>query len=148
VSLREWLSNGWLVVHKTGHEEIDNLLNLAERDLADCRAPSLSSDWRLAIAYNAALQLATAALAAAGYRAASEAHHYRVIQSLTHTVGADTELVLQLDQFRKKRNISGYDRAGAVSEREAKEMLALAERLRRDIRNWLRAIHPELIDKQ
>ena len=43
-----------------------DLLGVAERDLADCGVPGLSADWRLNISYNAALQLATAALAAAG----------------------------------------------------------------------------------
>jgi hypothetical protein len=45
----------------------------------------ISEDWKLNIAYNAALQAATAALAAAGYRAAREQHHYRTIQSLALT---------------------------------------------------------------
>jgi len=94
------------------------------------------------------LQLATAALAAGGYRAAREAHHYRIIQSLAYTIDADAKLVLELDQFRKKRNISGYDRAGSISDREAKEMLDLAERLRRDVRNWLLSAHPELVGKR
>ena len=66
----------------------------------------------LAIAYNAALQCAIAALAACGYRASREAHHYRVIQSLPHTIGADAKLVAQLDAFRKKRNVGDYERAG------------------------------------
>lgn len=47
----------------------------------------MSPDWKLNIAYNAALQAATAALAASGYRAAREQHHYRTIQSLAHTLG-------------------------------------------------------------
>jgi len=145
VTLREWLDNTWLVEHKTSPEEIANLLGLADRDLANCRALGLSSDWLLNIAYNAALQMATAALAAAGYRAARDAHHYRVIQSLVYTIGADPSLVLQLDQFRKKRNVSSYDRAGAVSEREAKLMITLANRMRQDVRNWLQAKHPELM---
>jgi hypothetical protein len=50
--------------------------------------PHLSPDWRLNIAYNAALQAATAALAAAGYRASREAHHCRAIQSLAFTIGS------------------------------------------------------------
>ena len=71
----------------------------------------LRADWRLAIAYNAAMQLAVAALAAAGYRASRESHHFRVIQSLAHTIGAASDTVAKLDQFRKKRNIGGYERA-------------------------------------
>jgi len=49
----------------------------------------LTADWRLNIAYNAALQAATAALAASGYRAAREAHHLRVMKSLEFTIGLD-----------------------------------------------------------
>jgi HEPN domain-containing protein len=107
--------------------------------------PDLSPDWQLNIAYNAALQAATAALAASGYRAAREAHHYRVIQSLAFTLKADPRLIAQLDKFRKKRNIGSYEQAGAVSEREAKEMFALARNLREEVEKWLRSNHPKLL---
>jgi cell fate (sporulation/competence/biofilm development) regulator YlbF (YheA/YmcA/DUF963 family) len=120
-------------------------LVVAERDMADCRAEGLSPDWRLNIAYNAALQLATAALAAAGYRAIRGSHHYRVIQSLAHTIKADRSLIGQFDQFRKKRNIAGYERAGMTSDQEAKEMLDLAKRLRPLVVDWLKATWPELL---
>ena len=112
--------------------------------MSDCQAAGLSADWRLAIAYNAALLLATAALAASGYRAAREMHHYRTIQSLAFTIGADSPLVAQLDAFRKKRNISGYERAGSVSEQEVAEMIALASQLRAMLEAWLRQNHPSL----
>jgi len=68
MSLQSWLQNSWLVQHTTSAEEITNLLRISDRDLANCRVPQLSADWRFAIAYSAALQAATAALAAAGYR--------------------------------------------------------------------------------
>jgi hypothetical protein len=55
---------------------------------------------------NAALQSATAALAAAGYRASHEAHHHRVIQSLAFAIGAPRELIQRFDAFRKKRSMS------------------------------------------
>ncbi|MEW6263961.1 MAG: hypothetical protein AB1641_12875 [Thermodesulfobacteriota bacterium] len=144
MSLSDWLKNGWLVEHKTSPAEIAELLALAVRDLADCRVQGLSPDWRLNIAYNAALQAATAALAACGYRA-REAHHYRVIQSLALTIGADPSLVRKFDLFRKKRNIGGYERAGMVSDQEATEMIALAEGIRRDVKNWLKSHHPQLV---
>ena len=144
MNLRDWVASGWLVEHQTSPQEISDLLGVADRDLGDCRAPGLSPDWRLAIAYNAALQLATAALAAAGYRAEREAHHYWVIQSLAHTLGADAKTVDALDGFRKKRNIGGYERAGAISDKEAEEAIALARRLRGEVHAWLRANHPRL----
>jgi hypothetical protein len=49
-----------------------------------------------------------------------------------------------LDKFRQKRNISDYERAGLVTEQEAKEMISLAKQLRKDIEHWLRALYPKL----
>lgn len=147
MSLQNWLNNGWLTEHRTSSQEITALLGLADRDLTDCRASGLSSDWQLNIAYNAALQTATAALVASGYRAVREGHHYRVIQSLAHTIQADTELIALLDQFRKKRNISGYDHSGMVSNQEAKEMVNLASRLRQEVEKWLHENHPDLMEE-
>ena len=97
------------------------------------------------IAYNAALRAATAALATNGYRASRDSHHYRVIQSLAHTLGADKKLIAKFDQFRKKRNIGGYERAGLVSDQEANEMFKLAEQLRADVEKWIRDNHPDLL---
>jgi hypothetical protein len=145
MSLSDWLEKGLLVRHKPDRREIKELLGIADRDIADAQAEGISTDTRLSIAYNAALQLGVAALAAAGYRAGHEAHHYRVIQSLAFTIGANTELIDQLDGFRKKRNISDYERAGAVSDQEAKEMLTLAKTLREMVTEWLKNNHPELI---
>ena len=111
VSLNVWVKNGWLVAHKTSPHEIKDLLGVADRDLRDCATKGLSDDWRLAIAYNAALQCATAALAASGYRASREAHHFRIIQSLEFTLSVNTKQVGLLDAFRKKRNTCDYERA-------------------------------------
>src|SRR5580765_4649209 len=145
MNLADWERNGWLTKHKTSPGEIRDLLAVVDRDLRDSAAEALSADWRLNIAYNAALQVATAALAAAGYRAGRDSHHYRVIQSLAHTIGTKSSLIGQLEQFRKKRNIGGYERAGSISDREATEITALAHQLRRDVVEWLRANHAGLL---
>jgi uncharacterized protein (UPF0332 family) len=147
MSLPEWLKNGWLIKHQTSPEEIRDLLGIADRDLADCQTAGLSPDWRFNIAYNAALQAATAALAAAGYRAERTSHHYRVIQTLAFTIGADNSLIAQFDQFRKKRNLSDYDRAGMVSDQEVREVLDLARKLRQNVEKWLKSKHPKLVSK-
>jgi len=68
MSLQSWLQNSWLVQHTTSPEEITNLFAISDRDLAACQVTQLPADWRFAITYNAGLQAATAALAAAGYR--------------------------------------------------------------------------------
>ena len=145
MSLSDWLKFGWLSEHQPTASEIQDLFALVERDLADAEVEALSADWRLNIAYNAALQAATAALAASGFRASRESHHYRVIQSLGSTIGAPPGVVARFDLFRKKRNLGGYERAGAVSEQEAREMLSFARELAAGVRRWLEANHPELL---
>ncbi len=140
-----WASYGWLTRHETSRQEIAALLSLADRDLVAAQVPDLPPDWRLNIAYNAALQAATAALAASGYRAEKTAHHYRVLQSLALTIGLEADSVEQLDELRKKRNLSSYRRAGLVSEREAEGMIALAQAVRQAVQDWLEANKSDLL---
>ena len=113
MTLQNWEKNSWLVKHKPTAGEISQLLGLADRDLKDSRAEGLTADWKLNIAYNSALQMATAALLACGYLASREMHHYRVVGSLAYTIGSKAEVINKLDKFRKKRNISDYEIAGA-----------------------------------
>ena len=145
MSLIDWLNAGWLTEHQTSKQEVSDLLRVADRDLKDCLADNLSSDWQMAIAYNAALQCATIALAASGYRAGREAHHYPTLQSLRYTIGYDAITVNCFDAFRKKRNISDYERAGVTSSGEAAEMISLAQTLRKDLLAWLQKNHRELL---
>ena len=145
MSLPDWEKNGWLKAHVSSRQEIGALLGVVDRDLSDCQTRGLSADWKLNIAYNAALQAATAALAAGGYRASREAHHYRVIQSLQLTVAPDPNWIDQLEKFRKKRNIGGYERAGAVSDKEAKEMIHLAQQITAAVKKWLAKSHAKLM---
>ena len=147
MSLPDWERNGWLTRHQTSRNEIRELLQVVERDLADSVAEGLSSDWKMNIAYNAGLQAAAAALAAAGYRASRDAHHFRVIQSLTETIGAEASVVATFDAFRKKRNITGYERVGLVSDADADAMRALAVKLRDDVIVWLKRHHVTLLQK-
>jgi cell fate (sporulation/competence/biofilm development) regulator YlbF (YheA/YmcA/DUF963 family) len=147
MSLSDWLERGWLVTHSSSKQEIKALLSIVDRDINQSRTIGLEPDWQLNIAYNAALQLATVALAASGYRAAREAHHYRSIQSLAFTIGADKNLVRQLDDFRKKRHISDYEQTGMVTQKEAGEMIALAQELRDKVTEWLKKNRPELTGK-
>jgi len=147
VSLQDWLANGWLKKHQTSRREIQNLLNLVDRDLRDSRTPGLSADAKLSLAYEAALQAASAALAAAGFRTAAESHHYRTIQSLAHTIEADASFVSELDHFRVKRNTVKYELAGTASEADARRIVSLAERLSEDVLGWLREKHPRLLQK-
>src|SRR4030043_219848 len=119
MSLKLWSENGWLKEHKPTSREIAELLAIADRALKDCQVTGLSSDGKLDIAHNAALQSSAAALAAAGYRASREAYHYYVIQSLSFTLQMEERIIRRLHKLRRKRNISDYERPGTVTDQEA-----------------------------
>jgi hypothetical protein len=113
MSLPDW-ENGWLQRHKTSPNEIRDLLGVVERDLADSATEGLSADWRMNIAYNAALQAAPVALAATGYRVSRDQHHYRVIQSLRETLGTDAQTVNAFDVFGRNEMLPGTIRPGSL----------------------------------
>ncbi len=122
VSLRDWVANHWLVAHEASKQEIADLLAVVDRDLTDAAVPRLSPDWQLGITYNAALQLATLALVAEGYRPGRERAHERAILSLRETVGTSAKTVDFLDAIRRKRNQINYEQAGATLAAEAEDL--------------------------
>jgi uncharacterized protein (UPF0332 family) len=146
MSLELWKQNGWLREHKTSAQEVNSLIELAERDLSDAAKEEVSKDWRFNIAYNAGLQLATIVLYAAGYRAGrGEGKHYRVIQALSLVMGPEFSTMRDyLDNCRRKRNISEYDAVGTISEKEAEDLLQTVREFKLDVERWLRKNHPEI----
>jgi hypothetical protein len=146
MSLEGWKEIGWLREHETSSTEISGIMALVERDLSDAGREEISTDWRFNIAYNAGLQLATAVLYASGYRAGKgESKHYRTIQALPLIMGPEFVPVKDyLDNCRRKRNVSEYDTAGTVSEKEADELLKTTQKLKDQVEKWLEENHPEL----
>jgi len=142
--LRRWLDEGRLRTHRTSKEEINRLLAVFERDLADAGVKNLSTDRRFTTAYNAALMVSMAALAASGYRSAGEGHHFWTIQSLAFTLELDARRVRTFNKFRLKRNMTDYEAIGMISEQEVKEMIALARELHVTLIKWLKKNHPDL----
>ena len=147
MTLGDWQDSGILASHTASRGEIAGLLAIVGRDLRDCRAQGLSPEWQLSIAYNAILQAATAALAAAGYRVRRrEGGHHHTLESLRHTVGVKADVLRMVDVLRKKRHLSDYVRAVAVSQQEADESIALAVRLGAEVTIWLREQHADLVE--
>jgi hypothetical protein len=146
MTLTLYLRNGWIRKRTSSRDEITRLLAIADRDIEQSQTPGLGSEWRFDIAYNAALQLATAALAATGYHAERQNKHMRTLECLEFAAKIDSDTVSFLDRCRRKRHAAVYDQVGAVSDHEADEMLTAAIRLRREIAAWLQAEHPELLD--
>ncbi|PIS30964.1 MAG: hypothetical protein COT43_00695 [Candidatus Marinimicrobia bacterium CG08_land_8_20_14_0_20_45_22] len=147
MSLSEWLKNGWLKPYQPNPQKIRNMLNLIRRDLRDCQSTEISTDWRFAIAYNAALTSCLIALHCRGYEVTrGQSEHYRAIQSLTLTMGEEFSTIKNyMNACRNKRNISDYESAGTVSETEAQELFATASDLFTALENWLRENYPEMI---
>ncbi len=146
MSLKDWLNEGRIKSHTTSKKEIEQLLAVFDRDMADAQADNLSTDRRFATAYNAALMTARVALAAGGYRTSGSGNHYWTIQSLTFTLKPPSETIRKFNKFRQKRNISDYEMIGVVSDQELEEMMALAHELREMVTVWLRKDHPELLE--
>jgi len=146
MSLQQWANNGWLKRHQTSPAEIDNLLAIVERDLADAESGSISADWRFGIAYNAALKLCTILLNAEGYKAESTLQHYRTIQTLSLILGREKKAdVDYLDACRLKRNTVEYDYVGGATDADARELVAFARELKTEVVNWLKLHHPVLV---
>jgi len=92
------------------------------------------------------MQLANAALQANGYRTLSSrpGHHMTMIQTLGMTIGLDNGSIIILDKLRKQRNVADYS-GDAVPGSAVRECLLQAEKLRDELKNWLRENKPDLI---
>lgn len=143
MSLKQWLNNGWLRSHTTSKEEINNLLNIVERDLQDAKS-TISNDWQFGIAYNAVLKLCLILLYAEGYEAEKNLQHYRSIKAMPLILGSHRkEDAEYMNTCRAKRNIVEYDYTGATSENDVTEIIEFAEELKNEVINWLKSSHPE-----
>src|SRR5213593_734956 len=130
MSLQQWASNGWLRAHQSSPREVQDLLAIVRRDLADAAA-NISADWRFGIAYNAALKLCTILLHGSGYRP-EKTLHYRTIRALPLILGQDRkEDAEYLDACRIKRNTVEYDRAGGATEGDADELIEFTLKLQK-----------------
>lgn len=146
MSLQQWANNGWLKVHQTSPKEIQDLLKIVERDLADAVVGDISADWRFGIAYNAALKLCTILMYVSGYRPEKALQHYRTLQALPLILGANRRADADyLDACRIKRNTVEYDYAGGATQKDADELIAFTRELRADVRTWLQENHIELL---
>lgn len=148
MSLKKWINEGRLQQHETNKSEVQNLLKLVERDLKDSNIKQLSTDRKFATAYNAALQLATIVLHAAGYRVKSNGggHHWVTLLSFPDVMNENQRSRSNyFNACRVKRNITDYDRAGEISESDLKELLNEVLEFKKDVLLWLAENHKRLI---
>jgi hypothetical protein len=144
MTLRNLLRTGQLIEHDPDAGEIARLLQAADRALMDARAEKISPETRFDAAYRAIMQAATAALWANGYRTSTNVpgHHRTAIQSLTLTVGLDTERIAVLDRLRHKRNLIDYT-GEEIDDNSLKACTGEAEFLVGHVREWIASRGPD-----
>ncbi|MGD0664652.1 MAG: hypothetical protein ABSA17_02840 [Rhabdochlamydiaceae bacterium] len=149
MSLIKWLEEEKLKKHESSRNEIVQLFKIVERDIDDAGIVQLSSDRRFITAYNAALQLTTIVLRAAGFRTnPNKAGHHRItIDALPEILGKNhQELSDYLHACRIKRNMSDYTNSGAVSAAEVAEIIKEVKALKELVKEWVKKKHPQLHD--
>jgi hypothetical protein len=145
--LKRLLAEGKLRRHRTSAREIADLLGVIDRDLADAAVDAISPDRRFAIAYEAALQLATITIYASGYETHGPGHHFNTFEALRETMGATgQDYADYFDTCRTKRARTSYDRAGEISDTEVEALLVEVRGFREKVLAWLRRHHPELAE--
>lgn len=119
-------------------QTIARLLQAAERNITDAHITEVSQENRFDAAYKAIMQLANLALQANGYRTLTSkpGHHQTMLQSLTKTIGCDSDTVMVLDALRKQRNVADYS-GDIISETMMNECIAQAERQLEAVKMWL-----------
>jgi hypothetical protein len=110
--------------------DVERLLEKMEHDLATAedireRAP----DWTLKIAHQAVLDGCTALVAAHGYRARVNGHHYVTIRFAQLTLPEHTALLDRAEMLRRRRHEVTYGGVYVVSEEEVEGALDLARQL-------------------
>lgn len=146
VNFENWRAEGRLRSHKTTKEEIQDLLDVSQRDLSDAAVTGLSTDRRFLIAYEAALTLATIPLYCTGYETYGRGHHWLTFRTLPDVMGSEfTELADYFDVCRTKRNIGTYDRGGQISETEVEELLDEVRKFKELVEEWLHQHHSDFL---
>ncbi len=145
MSWQELLATKRAQTHQTSKQELDGLRAVVDRDLKDAAVLILSEDRRFATAYNAVLQLATMAVACAGYRvSAKQGHHQNTFLALRLALGKPVaKLADYFDTCRRKRNTVDYNCATVVTATELQELLEQADKFRELVENWISKHHPQ-----
>lgn len=122
---QQLLKEGRVERHRTSKEELDGLRAVVGRNLADADVAAISADTRFACAYEAALALATMAIAHAGYRVKGPGHHMTTFLALALTLDEkeNAEDPRYFDACRRLRNELSYEAADVVNERDVEELI-------------------------
>jgi len=129
MNLSDLLRDGSIRKAEPDFAQAQDCLGAAKRDVTVAKKVLPEDcDWAFSIAYNACLQSARALMFHDGYEAVGENRHKAVVDYADAKLGAKFRVKIDLfDGMRRKRHRAVYEKAGAVSEYEAKHAIKTAE---------------------
>lgn len=140
MSIDNFLERGILIRQDSSNQEIEDLLNIVERDIEDSAQTEISYDWQFGIAYNAALKLANILVRASGFRVKGQGHHMNVIAMIPLILGHhkkdDSDYV---DTCRRKRNTVEYDCVGGATKEDVQELRDFVLEFQVEVIKWLKS---------
>ncbi len=138
MSIDDLIRRGVLEERVSSKKELQDLINIVERDIKDSDVSGVSYDWQFGIAYNAALKLSNILVRGSGYRTKGVSHHMNTIGMIVHILGEDKRDDSEyLDACRKKRNTVEYDFVGGASKADVKELKEFVLEFRDVVMEWL-----------
>jgi uncharacterized protein (UPF0332 family) len=142
MSLEKLLRNRLISKVASSPGQVSEVFRVAERDLGAARNSlrECDFDWALAIAYNSMLQAGRALMLARGYRPVGEFKHVAVVEFVKVEFSGELSgrLAFAFDKIRRKRHRVVYDSVGLTTEREASEVIDLAEEFVSRVRKALK----------
>lgn len=119
---------------------------MVERNLADARVEAISHDTRFGCAYEAALIVATAAIAFSGYRVKGIGHHRTTFELLPLALPGQESVDASryFDRCRRLRNEFSYEAAGVVDAKEVEELLLQVEAFQTRVKRMLEGRFPSI----
>jgi len=140
MSLERLLKNKMIAKVLSNPQQVNEIFRVAERDLKVARnnLKEGSYDWALAIAYNSMLQAGRALMFSRSYRPIGENKHVAVVEFTKIELSDELSkrLAFAFNKIRMKRHRVIYEQAGITTEREATEVIELAE----DFVYWVKEI--------
>jgi hypothetical protein len=127
-------------------DEIQGMWSKAARSLRSSRVEALDPDSAFTLAYQSALQAATAILRATGYRVRGDGHHRHTFAAVAALdAGELSDTARDLNVIRARRHGAIYDWEVRTEDRDVHTVRTAAERLLEHGARWMTATRPHLI---
>lgn len=131
MNLSDLLNKGLVEKFQSDPEQVKNEMEIAKNDRASAKNMLTIQEWGWAhnAAYNAMLQAGRALMFSKGYRPRSSEHHVAVVSfaEAVYSSKFPNEVLQAFSKARLRRSESMYDRAGSISEKQARNLVDKAE---------------------